>query len=57
MGYGSVNTGYISRVGGFIEMEEELPVGSRKQNMLYGLVLADFEPKTIKEEVNTDVDD
>lgn len=57
MGYGSVNTGYISRAGGFIEMEEELPVGSRKQNMLYGLVLADFEPKTIKEEVNTDVDD
>ena len=27
---------------GFVEMESSLPVGDRKQNTLYGLILADF---------------
>lgn len=43
MGYGTVNTGYPSKGGGFIEMEESLAVSERKENMLYGLVLFDFE--------------
>lgn len=43
MGYGSVSTGYISKAGGFVEMTESVPVDERKENMLYGLVLADFE--------------
>lgn len=52
MGYGSVSTGYISKAGGFVEMEESIPVSERKENMLYGLVLADFEPE--EEDVNDD---
>lgn len=43
MGYGTVNTGYPSKNGGFIEMEERIPEAERKDNMLYGLILADFE--------------
>ena len=51
MGFGTVNTGYPSKPGGFVEMEESVPVDERKENMLYGLVLFDFE-----EEGETDGD-
>ena len=53
MGYGTVNTGYPSKGGGFIEMEESLAVSERKDNMLYGLILVDFDAEG---EVNADVD-
>lgn len=29
--------------GGFIEMTESIPVGDRKENTLYGLILVDFD--------------
>ena len=53
MGYGTVNTGYPTKPGGYVEMEERIPESQRADNMLYGLLLADFEP----EEVNADGND
>ena len=43
MGYGTVNTGYPAKPGGFVEMEGRIQESERKENMLYGLILADFE--------------
>ena len=52
MGYGTVNTGYPSRSGGYVEMEESITVSERRENMLYGLVLADFEPEEVTADGN-----
>ena len=50
MGYGTVNTGYPSRNGGYVEMDEQrIPESERRENMLYGLVLVDFEPEEVNE--------
>lgn len=45
MGYGTVNVGYPAKPGGFVEMTESLPEKERKENVLYALVLADFDEK------------
>lgn len=37
----ALNEGFED-VGGFIEMEQSLPVGDRVENTLYGLILVDF---------------
>lgn len=37
----ALNEGFAD-VGGFIEMEQSLPVGDRVENTLYGLILVDF---------------
>lgn len=37
----TLNEGFEG-VGGFIEMEQSLPVGDRVENTLYGLILTDF---------------
>lgn len=37
----ALNEGFED-MGGFIEMEQSLPVGDRVENTLYGLILVDF---------------
>lgn len=37
----ALNEGFED-VGGFVEMEQSLPVGDRVENTLYGLILVDF---------------
>ena len=37
-----LNNGFADVGGGFIEMEESLPVGDRGPETLYGLILVDF---------------
>ena len=37
-----LNNGFEDIPGGFIEMEESIPVGDREQDTLYGLILVDF---------------
>ena len=37
----TLNEGFED-MGGFIEMEQSLPVGDRVENTLYGLILVDF---------------
>ena len=37
-----LNEGFEDIPGGFIEMEESIPVGDREQDTLYGLILVDF---------------
>lgn len=41
----TLNEGFED-VGGFIEMEQSLPVGDRVENTLYGLILVDFSADT-----------
>lgn len=41
----TINEGFED-VGGFIEMEQSLPVGDRVENTLYGLILVDFSADT-----------
>lgn len=38
--------------GGYVEMAESTPTTERKDNTLYGLVLADFEPEDSVKEVS-----
>ena len=37
-----LNNGFENVGGGFIEMEESIPILDREQETLYGLILADF---------------
>ena len=48
-GHGTVNLGYPANPGGFIEMEESIPAEQRKENVLYALILADFESEEVIE--------
>ena len=41
----TINEGFED-VGGFIEMEQSLPVGDRVENTLYSLILVDFSGDT-----------
>lgn len=49
IGRGTVNLGYPTKQGGFVEMEKSIPIEQRHENILYGLILADFDGEEASE--------